>query len=226
MMLAVLNTAPYWFGSEQASLEHEAYQRLLRLERRHGGYLKHLGFYNGELDSDEGRQALSDHALGNSPGLLIAAGPGSYQGRSAARAEKELDQTIEILLISQHLRSLPSRLRGDANAGIDDPTSPELLATGDPGVYRMMRDVRRLLAGRDSTVQQCGVWDVVRHDVVIQVPALTLWRMQFVVPYRWIRENLEDDIELPITSIVIDHNLSGYEGEPLGNPIISKELPL
>lgn len=227
MTLAVLATTPF-AGPERSVVEEHALIHLARLHRHNGGYLRSLGYYNGELDSQQGVEDLYKH-LRNSgtPGILIATGAGVYRPKSTSARHYKVDLNLEILFASAHVRSFPSRLRGDVAAGedVDIDEYPDR----DPGIYRMMRDVRDMLLGFDHGLDGLGTMRILREDVVFQDPAVTLWRVVYAVAYHFRQRTRSARLPNEATEVEIRYNVNddGFDAddnnENLVNPVIIQE---
>lgn len=223
MLAAVLNTSPLW-GPERQMLEDAALIALARYHQMHGGYLRTLSRYNGELDTEEGMRALMTTMVSGCPAVLVAAAGSTYVQKSTTHHQAEEQLTIEILVGSQHARALPARLAGDIASGLDD-NDPLSWPGRDPGIYRILRDIRTRLFGRQTNIEGAGAWELRREDVVIQAPNLTLWRAQYAVAYRWQMQELEDEPLAPVEGGTVEHHLRNYPEEPIGNPVITRDFP-
>lgn len=206
-------TSEAFHGPEQAMMEDSIVLMLQPLHAHQGGYLKLLGYYNGELDSQQGVDDLMRQAATNAPFVLVAAGANSYESRSTSKQMWRNSMTMELLFGSANLRSHQSRLRGDVAAGADDLDD---LPTRDPGIYRMVRDVRNLILGRNPGVAGGGTFGIVRIDVVIQDPRISLWRAQYRITYDWDQNGLEWTAVAPAREILERHNIPG---QVVGNPV-------
>lgn len=220
----VATTAP--FGPDRTVIEAQVKLALDKLRRERGAYLASLDFYNGELDTDEGLQALSTQLLSNCPAILIATGQSVYKRKATSGRVYEVTLQIELLFASSSMRSPEARLHGDINSGADlaiGDDEAESYPTYDPGVYRMMRDVRDILLGDDFRLEGFGTIDASREDVVLTVPELTLWRCVYTVEYRWQKKRRTSRAPSAVREVQIDHNLSGSDDADIGNPVIRQE---
>jgi phage gp37-like protein len=221
---AVAASTP-WFGPERTMIEQAVRLLLDRYLVKNGGYLRSVEFYNGELDTDAAAGALIEQLLAGAPAILIGTGQAVYRRRSTSSKIYEVQQQIEILHGSAHLRSPASRLHGDVSTGQDD-SDPETLPAYDPGIYRMMRDVRDEILGRPSYLSTLGTVMINREDVVLQAPGLTLWRQVFGVEYRWRLAPRPDRVPTTVGAIEVRGNVSTDEDDhEHANPITVSEAP-
>ncbi len=221
MTAAVFQAAPL-FGPERGMAEDFVLFALDRLRMEKGGYLRYLGYYNGELDTEEGADDLFKHTLTNSPAILVAAAQSSYRQKSTARRAYEVTIQVEVLFASGHLRSRPSRLRGDVVTGVDR-NDPDQVPSRDPGIYWMMRDAREAILGFPTNLDGMGSFTISREDVVFQHPKVTMWRAVYPIEYAWTQRTREERRAAAVRSVEIDHNIVG--DETAANPVIRQERP-
>lgn len=192
--------------SRRADIELAVVSRLQPLTRAAGRYLACLAQYNGELD---GADDLKAALLGRAPGVLVTTSGASGETKGLRRAESRVMLNIELVVVSNHLRSRVAQKTGDA----------ALAPTADPGSYQMLEDIQRRLHGH-RLVGLEGVelltWE--SDGVIVQAPELTAWRQVFTTRYRLAA--LEPAAQ-PLESIEHRHNLD--QAAPV-NPVVVAEL--
>lgn len=198
-MLAVITT----LGLDRASRTMAEAAVLMWLEPLHirqGGYLQTLDFYNGELDSERGQEALFQRMFGGSPAVLVSSGAKVGVSKSSRNVERKEEIDIEVLFASTHLRDRVAQMHGD-EASVTD--------TGfDPGLHAIMDDVDLILMGRRSGACGQGRYQPMLDSPIVQLPELTLWRRRYQITYN---NSGVTDAELNegdvFSSILARHNL-------------------
>lgn len=222
-MLAWVATTPM-YGPERAMVEEFVVIHLQRLHYLAGGYARFIGYYNGELDTEQGANDLLTHVRNEGlPGILVATGAGTYEPKSTTARHYAEHLQVEVLFASAHVRAYPTRLRGDVASG-DDDLDLDAYPTKDPGIYRMMRDVRDVLLGFSPELEGVGKMKILREDVVLQTPAITLWRVVYGCAYHYATRSRESRLPNAANSLQIDYNLiESVDDASLINPIITQE---
>ncbi len=196
-------------GAARTLVERQALAYLEPLSQRQGSYLRELGTYNGELDTEEGTVALFNRLLGAQPAVLISTGIATH--RPASTSALIWHSTFEVVVIaaSAHMRSREAAREGD-EAGVLDPGA-------DPGVWAILADCMDYLAGRQGPGPS-KYFDPQREAPIMTAPELTLWQQVYTIVWTW--EVLSDaDRQQPgvVTEVLHRHN-DPDAGEP-PNPI-------
>ena len=203
------------FGPIKQMVEDAALALLAGYTTIAGGYLESLGPYGGELDSEEGLDALVKQALGGAPLVLVGAQESTFsKGGLSKRAYREV-VALDVVVASSSLRGLADRRRAGPDAGPQDDSYA--IPTGDPGVYRILEDVRRTLLGAKAWIDGADAAEVLSESPFFTVPRLTLWRAQYRIGVAF---ELPAGGHLPATSIQARHNLDGATG---ANPIATTD---
>lgn len=188
-------------------------ERLSRSGNPTTGYLVRVEPYNGEVGTasagDDFRRAL----LGAAPGALVTTTSGLFTGGSVRKRRFQRQVIVEVYLISTHLRAREHRLRRDVVAAAD--------ATADPGIYRMLEDVFSVLVGDDLGVANAAPLRPLREDVLLQLPDLTAWRIQFSTELHSVADDLALEDESTWEEYAIDANIPEVEDAP--NPIVEAD---
>lgn len=211
MTLPLMTTlAPVTRESERAMLEEGLAAALAPLLRVNGGYLTAIEPYNGELDRADGVEDIFRALLGRSPAILISSSLATVRTRSLRRTRSLSSLNLELLVVSNHLRSPATRNLGDHVSALDP--------TADPGSYQMLVGIRKLLMGQRLPVAGCQPLILVNEAVVIQVPEMTAWRVVYEARVRLAQP--ERSANGTLESIEHRHNL--IDGEPV-NPVVVGE---
>lgn len=141
-----LGVAPGRADDDRTRIARAVILMLESLTRRQGRYLEALDHYRGELSSGDLEQAMTK-LRGRAPALLVTVGSSNPESKSTSRLRYLYLYQIEIAVISTHMDSPESREVGGA-----DRFEPN----ADPGIGKMLHDVRRLLAGRSPNVEGCN----------------------------------------------------------------------
>jgi hypothetical protein len=165
-------------GSLRQSVENEIVARIIAAHGRNvaesEGYLRHVGTYNGPVDSsDDGIAALYDAFGGQTPAVLVSAVGGTVSPDSATRTRFTRTISIEIYVISNNLRSRGSRTQSDVVAA----ATP----TADPGVFQIIEDLHDALAGQVSSTDRVGVFTPTREEPILRVAEFTIWQCTYSV---------------------------------------------
>lgn len=115
--------------------------RIGRLSVVVGGYLERVDHFErnivgGELDE------VFEQLLGQAPAVLYRTHTSSSLQPFSSRKVQQMDLAVEVFFFSNSLRTFSDRLMGSP--------PPE----GDPGIYKMMADVRALLLG--FSIAECA----------------------------------------------------------------------
>jgi hypothetical protein len=150
------------------AIEAAALAELERLRRRSGGYLQFLGDFEREFSGD--LEEMFQRLLGQSPALLVRIGDAVGQSATASRRRYVASVDLEVYAFSNNLRSHEARAGGDV-ASLD--------GTSDPGLRRMLADVRGILLGRDigAGVRILGSWNETRQT---STAAGAVWLQTYV----------------------------------------------
>lgn len=225
MTLGILAGAPA-LDDERTVIEDWFLGELERYHRRSGGYLASLDTYNGELNTEEGLEMLAGQAMAGNPFMLVAAGQANYGGKSTSARKWEIDTTIEIYCGSSNLRSQLTRARADVAAGAYQGDTQSPTTRNDPGVRRMLCDIRNTCLGRRPFQDGFGTVRIVRDEPLIVSPQLTVWRVLYNVPYSFGHTTREQRQPAAARSIEIRHNLTDDGSDPTtvnANPLITQE---
>lgn len=174
-MLACLTSCPPATPSWRQSIEDGVLCRLAGLDAAVGGFLRHLGPYNGDDSGDVAEQDFYRHMVTKAPAILVTTGTATSRHRSTRASDDEDDLNVEILVVSTHWRDPVDRVRARQEVGEpngDRPPRP----LADPGAYHMLYCVRRLLMGRPTGLDAAKVLRSVGEAPLIQVPGMTVWR--------------------------------------------------
>jgi phage gp37-like protein len=195
--------------SLRGQIEVAVIDALAPLRRSAGRYFAAIDHYNGELDAARGPDDIRQALSGRAPALLVTTSGSRGETKGTGRQESRVTLHVELVIISNHLRSLVAQNLG---AGSLDPTA-------DPGSYAMLEDVQASLHGRRLGIPgvEIVVWD--SDDVIIQLPDLTAWRSVYTTRYRIARETIPG---VPLDSIEHRHNL---DQAAAANPVVIAELP-
>lgn len=225
MLLTLQATTPCW-GPERTMLEEWAVLQLQRLHYLNRGYARFVGYYNGELDTEQGALDLMNHiATEGLPGILVSTGEAVYHPKSTAARHFDEDINLEVIFASGHIRSFPSRLRGDIASGPDDQDE-NTYPLEDPGIYRMMRDTRSIFLSVAPEIEGMSRLKILRESVVLQTPEVTLWRAVYGAGYHWAQVTREQRTPNAAETIEIQYKLNedfSIEDEAIVNPVIVVE---
>jgi hypothetical protein len=161
--------------SLRTSLEDAVIEALssLKLEALGGsseGYLQKIAPYQGDLspagDGEDGD--IARVCGGRMPAVLVTTGDGAYLRASMGAEEIDEDTTVEILIVSGNLRSPEAAARGD---GFSD----------DPGIYRMIEDIRGKLWGIDLHVSGAGPLIPQTSTARSRSGVRSIWQLSFAV---------------------------------------------
>lgn len=207
------------WGPVRQMVEDAALQLLWGYHRMAGGYLETLEPYGGELDSEEGLDRLVKQSLGGAPLVLVGAQDSTFarQGGISKRAYRE-EVLLELVVASSSLRGYPARTRGGPEAGPQDDSFAR--PTSDPGVFRILEDLRRALLGAKLWIDGADAAELVREAPVFTVDRLTLWRAHYKVGVAFAAEY--GTTAPPATSIRTRHHLDQAVGV---NPLVVTDAP-
>lgn len=225
-MLPILANQVGHSPAEEAMLEHAVVNMLQQLHVANGGYLHLIGFYNGELDTPEGTTELFGTMMGSAPAVLVATTTARPERKSNRKLNQRIPVQLELLVVSNHLRDHQFRVHADAPARedlarVDD--NALFRSKWDPGIYRIMADVRSILFGRDLGVANMSRLEFTLKQPVIQARELTLWRMQFEGNYAYLQDPPESLEHFAADSVSVRMNLSEDDAEVI-NPIVVGEV--
>lgn len=173
------------------------------------GYLRAIEAYNGDLTGAEGVDDMKRLVGGRCPAVLVSTSDGSYQSIQVQRRKAILDLQVELLVIASSYRSREARTQGKPVAA---PQPGE-----DPGIYRVIEDVRLALMG--STLGLPGVHPLapVSERAVVHAPGFCIWQLVY-----------KTDVEafLPREEAA-DPDLTGIAGQLGGDmsPVLELETP-
>lgn len=209
-------TLPVLWGPIRQQVEDAALELLGDLSRVAGGYLETLEAYNGELDSEQGIERLVRQALGGAPLVVVGAQESTFsRGGLAKRAWRE-DVQLEVVVVSTSLRGLTARRRVGPDAG--PQTTAAEVPRGDPGVYRILEDVRRRLLGGQLWVDGADAAELVREGPVFTVEAMTIWRATYRIGVAFAIA-APAPAAVPADTVRVDHHLA--DAPAAANPVAS-----
>ena len=169
------------------------------------GYLDLVGPYNGEIDQTDGPEEFRRRVRGAFPCLLVAAASATLSSEAVERTRFVRKISLELYIGSDHLRDRESRLRSDESAE-QDPNC-------DPGIYQIVEDVHKIVAGNDFGLECVDYFEPATEKVLLQEKDFTVWRVQYTVD--------TDAHALPrdagagqYTSYAIDGNIDNPEADP------------
>lgn len=171
-MLEYLTSTPLGVLSERHAIEDAVILRLAGLTVELGGYLRHLGPYNGD-DAAQAEQDFYRHLLTRAPAILVTTGTSQTRHRSVRMTDDEDDITIEVLAVSAHWRDLTARTRTSPDGGD--------VAIRDPGVYHMLRAARKLLMGRPTGIAGAKAIKHSGEAPLVQERGLCAWRAMYTI---------------------------------------------
>jgi hypothetical protein len=207
----ILDLGVLW-GPIRQMVEDAALALLRPLEVRAGGYLETLQPYNGELDSEEGLDNLVKQALGGAPLVLVGAQESKVTGGGTAKRRYREDVLLELAVVSTNLRGLGARTRVGPDAG--PQSDANAIPTGDPGVYRILEDIRRTLLGVKLWVDGCDAGELSAEAPVFTLPQMTVWRAH----YRFgVAFDIAYERHFQAQTVRARHNLDGGVGV---NPLV------
>lgn len=173
-MLACLTSCPPATLSERQAIEDVVLCRLAGLDAANGGFVRHLGPYNGD-DAGDAEEDMYRHLVGKAPAILVTTGTAQSRGKSIRATDDEDDLNVEVLVVSTHWRDPVDRVRARQEAGEpngDRPPRP----LADPGAYHMLYCVRRLLMGRHAGLAAAGHLRRVGEAPLVQSKGMSVWR--------------------------------------------------
>lgn len=197
---------------DRTRIERAMVSRLEALHDVHGGYLRELGPYNGEISDAAGLEQIIARLQGRTPAVLVMVGTVQYREKSRRKLVYKAEYRVEVLCISNHWRSRETRNQGDL--------SSRLQPQADPGIYRILYDVRQRLMGERLGVCGAGRIVPVLEQVVLQADNLTAWNAVFEVPAHVTQESPSERAPHPAESVVHRHNLEESDAE---NPVAEGE---
>lgn len=126
-------------------------------------YVRAVEPYNGEMGHAMTPDDLYQILRGRAPAVLVTTGDGTAETGDIQRrlARKMVD--IDIVLISNDLRSREDRTRADR------------------GIYEMAEDIEGLLIGRDSGIDGVGRLQLVAEKAILHRPELCAWTVRYQV---------------------------------------------
>lgn len=199
--IASLGVAPGRSDDDRTRISRGILLMLEGLTRRQGGYLESLDHYRGELSGDQD-QAMS-RLRGRAPAVLVTVGSSSPESRSSTKRSYMYKYQVELAIISMHMDSLESREVGGAD---------RFMANADPGIGKMMHDVRGKLAGRKLNVEGCGTL-IPEGESVISDGDMAIFASRFTVSMAFNQARSSDPTPNIASSSDTTHNLIVEESE-------------
>lgn len=207
--MLLLATTQAWNDAPRNMVLNGVRLKLEALHRRQGRYLRLVEQYNGELQTEEGVARLERALVNAKPAVLIQVGNGDYDTVDIGKRRFRWNVNIELLIVSENLKSDRHQLTGDQLSVVDDGA--------DPGVNRMLRDILHVLGGKRLGVLGDGRVVPSREFPVHQGPDFTMW----LATYKFhanIRTETDDEMHATaLTDIESTQNISGLDSPP--NPI-------
>lgn len=154
-----LGVAPGRSDDDRTRIAAGVLLMLESLTRRAGKYLEALDYYRGELSGDAD-QAMAK-LRGRSPAVLVTVGGSDPEPKSANKRSYLYRYQIEIAVISNHMQSLEAREVGGGD---------KFEENADPGVGKILHDIRGLLAGRKLNVAGCNTLIPEGESIIIDEP--------------------------------------------------------
>lgn len=142
------------------------------LSTRQGQYLEALDHYEGELGDGDALDQVMSRLKGRSPAVLVSIGGANYESRSVNRRMYLVSYQIEMAVVSTHLSSAESRGSGGAD---------RYAVQADPGIYKMLHDIRGRLAGRAPNVAGAGKLTPESEDIVYQGAGMAIFSARYSV---------------------------------------------
>ena len=197
---------------DRTRLERAVLARLEKYSQRAGGYLEALDPYNGEIDEVQAVDDIIRALRGRTPGVLVLVGTCTYENVSVRKAQLRAEYRIEILCSSKHWRTDAARNSGDV--------ASQGTAQADPGINRILYDVRTALYGRRLGIAGAGRPVPVLEQVVVQAPELTAWNAIYEIKMRIGQDPESAGAPVPASSVLHRHNL---EDSAAVNPVTQGE---
>lgn len=216
MTAPILALAPAW-GPIRQMVEDAALALLQPLHKICGGYLETLEPYNGELDSEDGLDRLVRQALAGAPLVMVGAQESTFSRGGTAKRQWREDLQIELVIASSSLRGLAARRRSGPEAG--PQTDAAEVPTADPGVYRVLEDIRRRLLGPRLWIDGADSAELVREQPIFTVERMTVWRAMYRIGVAF-TATYDRPEAAPAQAVRVDHHLADAGG---ANPLASTE---
>lgn len=140
-------------------------------------YLKHVGPYNGELNTTEGFEQFRSALAGRTPAALISTADSTFSVQEVRRRRYEETIAIDVIVSSLNYRGRPT---GATSLG--DDTSR---LSDDVGVLKVMDDAVAWLAGHDLGLDGVGVLTPLYRRALLQTPQFNIWILGFAVDVDW-----------------------------------------
>jgi phage gp37-like protein len=140
-------------------LIEDAIIQTLQQDPTMGAYLKTVESYQGQLEDE----LLVPHLY---PAAFVFFLRGDY--RPLSNVEQEADFTFSIILVSQTLRGNGAARRGPP---------------GEPGTYRMLADLRRLMVGQTFGWPDFPNMLLAKEEAIKNTKALSIYDAQYVTRY-------------------------------------------
>lgn len=198
-------------ANPSTTLENALIAALAPMLKINGGYLRAVERYNGELggdDLDDVKRRLS----GRCPGVLVAAHAARYATRNIQRLRFDKAISVDVWMVSNHLRSREARMAGDVVSAAD--------ATADPGLQQIEHDIQQLISGSDLDVDGAGPWIPQQVDVVVQADDLCIYRAVYLVDADANVKPRDNDDDGQYTSVEVEiHDTEVGDVDEAPNPV-------
>lgn len=111
-----------------------------------GGYLLAVEALSSQVrsDDDETMGRIHEVLSGRSPAVLVALGGKEYTEAGNLQHRWSADLTVQVIVFSNHARSLEARLAGDVVSAASD--------LADPGIDVVLEHVEQLLIGNNLVI--------------------------------------------------------------------------
>lgn len=199
------------------TLETALIAALAPMLRTNGGYLRAVERYNGEVSGDS-LDDVKRRLNGRCPAVLVAAHAARYDTENVQRRRFGKRISVDVWMVSNHLRSREARMAGDVVSAGD--------ATADPGLQQIEHDIQQLISGDDLDVSGAGVWIPTTVDVVVQEDDLCIYRAVYSVVADAHVQPFDNDEDGQYESVLVEgHDADIGVGVP-PNPVTEGEVDL
>ncbi len=201
--------------SYRRDIERAVIGKLEPLLSTSGKYLRLVGHYNGELDSQKaGMDDIKRRLAGAQPAILVATSRAAYDVKGIGRERARVNLDLFLVIVSSHLNSHEARNLGDVLSEAGDPQA-------DPGIFQIMEDAQQQLWNVDLGVVGAGRMWPIAETFIMQTPEFTVWRAHYALHHDALPAALPPR---SYTSVEHRHNLTEDDAEPV-NPVVVGEVP-
>jgi hypothetical protein len=152
------------------------------LKSKPGGYLRTVAPYAGELSPSREDPHFQRITQGYLPAVLVTTDDGAYNDHAIGRLA-DLNLEVVLLFASSNLRAPEANQRGDMGA------------SADPGIYRMLEDVRGRLFRRELGVSGVGFLIPVSESSVLRAADRSIWQQVYAVQTDANHASIESELE-------------------------------